>query len=76
MEGRVKGLSDVTVVIPTLNEAEAIGRVIDEVLSVGVPRENILVVDGGSTDGTVDIARSKGVKVVKQRGKGKANALK
>lgn len=73
-----KGISfsDVTVVIPTLNEAEAIGRVIDEVLSVGVPRENILVVDGGSTDGTVDIARSKGVRVIKQRGRGKADALK
>jgi len=67
---------DLTVVIPTLNEAEAIGKVIDEVLSVGVPRENIIVVDGGSTDGTVEIARSKGVKVIFQEGKGKADAIK
>ncbi len=71
-----KEFRDVTVVIPTLNEAEAIGRVIDEVLAVGVAPENILVVDGGSTDGTVEIARSKGVKVVMQEGEGKADAVK
>lgn len=67
---------DLTVVIPTLNEAEAIGKVIDEVLSVGVPKENILVVDGGSTDGTVEIAKSKGVKVITQEGKGKTDAIR
>ena len=66
---------DVTVVIPTLNEAEAIGAVLDEVLSVGVPRERVLVVDGGSTDGTVEIARSRGVRVVRQVGRGKAMAI-
>ncbi len=67
---------DLTVLIPVLNEAEAIGDVIDEVLSEGVDPGNILVVDGGSTDGTVDIARSKGVRVIGQRGKGKADAVK
>jgi len=41
-----------------LNEAEAIGRVTDEVLGVGVPKENILVVDCSGTDGTVEIASS------------------
>jgi len=66
---------DVTIVIPTLNEAEAIGRVIEEVVSVGVPRERILVIDGRSTDGTADIARSMGVRVVVQGGYGKADAI-
>jgi len=36
---------------------------------------NIIVVDGGSNDRTVEIAKSKGVTVVFQRGKGKANAI-
>jgi len=53
-----------TVIIPTLNEAKAIGLVLDEVLSVGVPKERVIVVDGYSTDGTREIASSKGVKVV------------
>lgn len=64
-----------TVVIPTLDEAEGIGLVIDEVLSLGISRDNVLVVDGGSRDGTVDIARSKGVRVVAQEGRGKAAAI-
>ncbi len=69
-------LKDITVIIPVLNEAEAIGRVIDEVLETGIPHSNIIVVDGGSTDGTVEIAKSKGVCVVPQEGKGKALAIK
>ena len=65
-----------TIVIPTLNEAEAIGRVIEEVLGVGVPRDSILIVDGGSNDGTVEIASKYGVRVIRQRSKGKADAIK
>ncbi|ADV64733.1 glycosyltransferase family 2 protein [Desulfurococcus mucosus] len=68
--------SDLTVVIPVFNEAEAIGLVLDEVLAAGVPRERILVVDGGSTDGTVEAASSRGVRVVQQEGRGKADAVK
>ncbi len=64
----------VTVVLPTLNEERAIGKVIDELLAEGYT--NILVVDGYSTDKTVEIARSKGVKVIYQKGKGKAGAIK
>jgi len=64
------------VVIPTLNEAKAIGLVLDEVLSIGVPKERVIVVDGYSTDGTREIAFSKGVKVVLQEGRGKAAAIR
>ncbi len=69
-------LKDLTVIIPTLNEAKAIGKVLEEVLATGVPRENVVVVDGGSTDGTTDIASSYQVVVVMQEGRGKANAIK
>ena len=69
-------MNKVTVVIPTLNEADAIGKVIDELTSNCIKKENILVVDGGSNDGTVEKAKLKGVKVIFQNGKGKADALK
>ncbi len=52
----------VAVVIPTLNEAESIGAVIAE-----LPRhlvDHIIVADGGSTDGTPQIARGAGAEVV------------
>lgn len=44
---------DVCVCIPALNEEESISKVIDSVHSVGY--NNILVIDGGSTDETISM---------------------
>jgi len=63
----------VTVVIPVLNEREAIGKVLDELKIEGF--DHVLVVDGYSSDGTAEIAASKGAFVLQQRGAGKAGAL-
>jgi glycosyltransferase involved in cell wall biosynthesis len=61
----------VTVVIPTFNEAESIGAVI-----AALPRDivgRIIVVDGGSTDGTGAVARRVGAEVIDVgRGYGRA----
>ena len=65
---------ELTIVIPTLNEADAIGKVIDELREYGY--NNILVVDGHSVDGTAEIAREKGVHVILQEGTGKAAAIR
>ena len=65
---------DVCILIPTLNEEETIGEVIDSFLRQGFT--NILVIDGNSTDRTREIAKSKGAKVVVQSGKGKGQAVK
>jgi glycosyltransferase involved in cell wall biosynthesis len=57
--------------IPTLNEEEATGALVEEARSVGF--NDILVVDGFSTDRTRDIAAQAGARVVLQdfgRGKG------
>ncbi|MEM0261535.1 MAG: glycosyltransferase family 2 protein [Nitrososphaerota archaeon] len=69
-------LSQLTVIIPVLNEREAIGLVIEEVLKMGIPPENVVVVDGHSSDGTDEIARKMGVFVVYQDGAGKADAVR
>jgi glycosyltransferase involved in cell wall biosynthesis len=61
----------VSVVIPTFNEAAAIAGVIEEIPG-DIARE-IIVADGGSTDGTPDIARRAGARVVDAgRGYGRA----
>jgi dolichol-phosphate mannosyltransferase len=64
----------VTVVVPTLNEEEAIGQVLDDLRETGFG--NIVVIDGYSTDRTTAIVRSKGIEPLMQNGPGKAGAVK
>ena len=49
----------ISVVIPVLNEAAHLGRLLDDLLAQDYPPERfeILVVDGGSSDGTAGVAR-------------------
>jgi len=63
--------SDVCVLLPTYNEAAAIGEVVDGFREQGF--ENILVMDGNSTDGTQEIARKHGARVRVQSGTGKGS---
>lgn len=65
---------NVTIVLPVLNEEAGIGLVLDELTGHGYM--HILVVDGYSTDHTVQIAESKGAEVVSQHGRGKTGAIK
>ena len=54
--------SGVSVIIPTLNEADHLGEALVRVMD-GDPRE-VIVADGGSTDDTVAIAKDHGAAVV------------
>lgn len=65
--------NDLTIVLPTINEEEAIGAVIDELLQAGY--SNVLVIDGYSKDRTAEIAKAKGVEVIQQHWNGKTGAL-
>jgi glycosyltransferase involved in cell wall biosynthesis len=62
----------VSVIIPTRNEAQAIGRVLADLPSDLVTE--VIVVDSNSTDGTPDIASRKGAHVISEgrRGYGQA----
>jgi len=62
------------VILAALNEEEGIGPTIAELREVlGNPM--CLVVDGNSTDRTVEIAKELGAEVLLQRGRGKGNAV-
>jgi glycosyltransferase involved in cell wall biosynthesis len=67
-------MSNVSVIIPALNEEEPIAGVVGECLATGVPND-VIVVDNGSTDRTADCARGAGARVVAEpRGYGRACA--
>jgi glycosyltransferase involved in cell wall biosynthesis len=60
------------VIIPSLNEAQSIGQVLDELPKHLVTE--VLVVDSNSTDGTPEIAARRGARVIREprRGYGRA----
>ena len=66
--------SDVCVLLPTLEEAETVGEVVDGFQEAGF--DDVLVVDGHSTDGTREVARDHGARVVTQTGSGKGQAVR
>jgi rSAM/selenodomain-associated transferase 2 len=60
----------VSIIIPTLNEASAIGTTLQAAMEMAGPAE-IIVVDGRSEDGTAAIARERGARVyISPRGRG------
>ena len=62
------GLSDVLVMVPTLNEEVGIRRALED-MPEGLA---VLVVDGGSTDRTIDVAKQYQATPIRQRfGRGK-----
>ena len=63
----------VSVVVPALNEAANLPHVLARIPA----RYEVLVVDGHSTDGTIEVARAHraDVRIVRQSGRGKGNAL-
>ncbi len=55
---------EVSIIIPAYNEAQSLGRVLDEIKSLPLDAE-IIVVDDGSTDDTSTVARAReGVRVI------------
>ena len=67
-------MSNVSVVIPALNEEEPIANVVRECLATNIPSE-VIVVDNGSTDRTAERAGEAGARVINApRGYGRACA--
>jgi glycosyltransferase involved in cell wall biosynthesis len=59
----------ISIIVPVLNRAALIGRAIQSVIDEGQDEVEIIVIDGGSSDGTRDVARSfPGVQVIEAPG--------
>lgn len=73
MTEQFKSGNDFCVIIPTKNEVDTIGEILDKVKQY---THNILVVDSRSEDGTIDVVTKKNVQYVYDNQKGKGDALR
>jgi dolichol-phosphate mannosyltransferase len=64
---------DTTIVIPALNEAPTIGRVVEQ---ARLWAHEVIVVDGHSRDETAGVARAAGARVLQDHGRGKGDAIR
>ena len=62
-----------SLIITTLNEIDGIKKILPQIKKEWV--DEIIIVDGGSTDGTVEKAKEMGFKVIKQKIPGHGGAL-
>jgi dolichol-phosphate mannosyltransferase len=68
------GSPSILTIIPALDEEEGIGPTLAELKEI-LGDSMYLVVDGNSTDGTVEIAKKMGAEVIRQEGSGKGTAI-
>jgi len=69
-----RSASTLMVAVPSLNEEPGIGPTLTEIAET-LEDAKVVVIDGGSVDRTVEIAREQGAEVIVQRGRGKGAAV-
>ena len=65
-------MSRVSIIIPTLNEAKCLGRTLRHLNLLEPPAWEVIVVDGGSSDETIAIAKTANVRVISAKQPGRA----
>lgn len=53
----------ISIIVPVLNDVETIQRCIDSIYTQLYPHTELIIIDGGSTDGTLDIIKSNNDKI-------------
>ena len=69
-----ENVTTVSLVLLTYNEAEGVAALLERILAQQY--EEVFAVDGGSTDGTLDLFSGAGVEVLSQRSKGRGEAFR
>lgn len=79
LTGHLPRQVELTVVMPCLNEEKTVGtcvtKAVNTINSLGIEGE-VVVVDNGSTDGSIQVAEAAGARVISHHLKGYGNALR
>lgn len=75
LAARMAELPSISIVTPCLNAAATIEEALASVRAQGYPRLEHIVVDGGSTDGTVELLERAGVRFISEADRGRAQAV-
>jgi glycosyltransferase involved in cell wall biosynthesis len=67
MASELEKTPKVSVILTVKNEERTIGHAIESVLRLNYPNYEVMVVDGGSKDQTVDVAKNHGVRIVQTK---------
>jgi glycosyltransferase involved in cell wall biosynthesis len=71
------GDTKIEIIVPTLNEEQTLAKLIQDIRSTALPvKTSTMVIDGGSTDRTLDICKRENVRYIIQKGKGKGSAMR
>ena len=65
----------VAIVVPTLDEAATLPRLVRLLAALDPPPNEVLVVDGGSSDGTAAVARKLGLTVIEHHEQGRSRQI-
>lgn len=77
----MKSLPKISIVIPSYNKVKYIQETLDSIASQNYPNLEVIIQDGGSTDGTVEIIRQfakkypKTIKWISKKDKGQVDAI-
>ncbi|MFQ6104314.1 MAG: glycosyltransferase [Candidatus Glassbacteria bacterium] len=63
------------IVIPVLNDREALLKLLESLPRTGIDRESVVVADAGSEDGSAEIAESWGARLVRGSRRGRGNQI-
>jgi glycosyltransferase involved in cell wall biosynthesis len=67
----------ISIIVPSLNQGRFIDQTLDSILKQNYPDIEVIVVDGGSTDGTVEILKSYNMRIkwVSEKDNGQTEAI-
>ena len=68
-------MTGVAIIIPMLNEAAGLPRLLRSLAGLEPPPAEVVAVDGGSTDASIAIVEAAGLRVVRHDTRGRAAAI-